>query len=689
MKVLIYGGYDFIGLNLMERLNKEGDEVYIIDNTTSGKIKSINEKHKFYNLDMTDKKCEEIYKDNKFEVVIYLASAYKTGLIGLNKALEYSTKTNVEKFVYLSTTEIYDKNENIPMDESSEISIESIFEADIFTAEQYCKIYNQKSDMQVFCLRVPNVYGPGQDPDIASNIIASKLQKVEVIEYNLVCEIENDIKNEEYIYVGDLIDGIYKTIRSGKSFIVNISSDKIYSNKKAKEELGWEAKSGLSKGLKKTLLWNKENGKTESKGENKESKYVQKYLNGNKKPYVENVALFVLLYLIDIFLKRNSIDISIDLTMLYIILIATIYGTKQAFISAILGIVLSGITRYQNGESINGIIYGTDTFMTIFAYVFIGISLGYVIDCRNDSIKKLKDKITEENDKFSFLHARYEEVRETKKQLEEQIISKKDNLAKLYKITERLDLVNSEVIFDEAINIICEIMKNEEVCIYILPKDQKYLRLTSKSKNLDDKIKKSINIEDYTGIADSIRKKDLFINKRMDKNIPTIMAPIIVDNEVIALIGVANMNFDSLVLYKRNLFKTISFLITGALSRAYKYEKTKVNEKYVENTEIIKTEYFKKIIEEKFNNRSSNQQLILKANREDYNRLITCIRVVDFIGINERNEMFILLTNTESEDGNIVIDRLERNKINTSIVDKNAIFTSNHVSGDPLKEVAN
>ena len=61
MKVLVTGGAGFIGSHIVDGLVEAGHEVIIIDNLSSGKRENINNKAKFYHIDIQDQ-----FQDNPF-----------------------------------------------------------------------------------------------------------------------------------------------------------------------------------------------------------------------------------------------------------------------------------------------------------------------------------------------------------------------------------------------------------------------------------------------------------------------------------------------------------------------------------------------------------------------------------------------------------------------------------------------
>ena len=134
MRYLITGGAGFIGSHLAERLIARGDEVAILDNLSTGSDKNlvaIASKIKFKSGDILDKPLiEKLVSESDY--VVHLAAALGVFNI-VNKPLE-SLTTNLKgseivleacdkykKPVLLaSTSEIYGKNDKVPLNEEDD-----------------------------------------------------------------------------------------------------------------------------------------------------------------------------------------------------------------------------------------------------------------------------------------------------------------------------------------------------------------------------------------------------------------------------------------------------------------------------------------------------------------------------------------------------------------------------------------
>ena len=326
------------------------------------------------------------------------------------------------------------------------------------------------------------------------------------------------------------------------------------------------------------------------------------------------------------------------------------------------------LLKIQGGTSIITLLYDPDTLVKFIIYLLVGTCFGYIIDSKNSEIKSWKKELQSVTEKFQFTNEKCKNLRKEKKLLEEQIVSSNDSLGKLYWIIEKLNSLNPELIFEEAVSVISNVMKSKEVCIYIFSKDKVYLRLISKTSDLDENIIKSINLEEYLNIRSSLLNKEVFLNRKMIKNIPDMLCPIIIEGNIIGVVGINNLLFEEFTLYKHNLFKVVVDILTKSLAVAYKYEQAILDEKYVRGTEILRSEYFKELTKSRYLNNQENN-VVLKVSKENYKNIKHYIRTSDYLGVNERDELLILLVNTKREEADIVIKRLLEKHVESEIVD--------------------
>jgi UDP-glucose 4-epimerase len=136
MKILITGGAGFIGSHLAEELLYQGEEVYVIDNLSTGRLENI--KHLAANprfhitieTILEEKAVEEL--TSKCELIFHLAAAVGVRLIiekpvdtieinilGTEIVLKSANKFK-RKVILASTSEVYGKNSKVPFREDDD-----------------------------------------------------------------------------------------------------------------------------------------------------------------------------------------------------------------------------------------------------------------------------------------------------------------------------------------------------------------------------------------------------------------------------------------------------------------------------------------------------------------------------------------------------------------------------------------
>jgi UDP-glucose 4-epimerase len=178
MKYLITGGAGFIGSYLSQSLTARGDSVTVVDNLSTGK-NILNNSVEFIEGSIFDRNLMEALI-SKNDQVLHLAAA--VGVLNIvNKPLE-SLMTNIKgteiilelcskynkPVLITSTSEVYGKNNNVPLNEESDrvlgsplLSRWSYSEAKAID-ESMAYFYFQEKGLPIRLVRLFNTVGPRQ-----------------------------------------------------------------------------------------------------------------------------------------------------------------------------------------------------------------------------------------------------------------------------------------------------------------------------------------------------------------------------------------------------------------------------------------------------------------------------------------------------------------------------------------------
>lgn len=714
MRVLITGGYGFIGSFVAEKFYREGHEVHILDNLSTGIKSNIQFRHQSYLLHVEDERCEQVFRTNRFDIVIHLAaqvdvnqSVYnpthdsKINLLGLINMLQLSKKYGVSKFVFSSSAAVYGNNtEEIPLKEDSKCMPVSPYGINKLLGEYYCQKWTELYQLDTICFRFSNVYGPKQGVKGEGGVVSIFTNQ---ILHNESLTIYGDgTQTRDFIYVEDVAEAIFRAVLSDVFGVMNLSTNtetsvnqlveqfEKYANVKnivyddakngdiqfsrldnqmVKREVDWTPKYSLEEGIKKTFTWFHNQKKIRSRKDRTtklKKKINPNILNANKPflPYIENGLLFCLIA----FLQHSIGDVfyHIDLLLLYILTIGIMFGKVQAMLASALSIILYSWQGLLNGREIVSLFTDHNTLIQFAVYLFVGLLVGYVIENKNIKEETAKDDLQLFKEKYELLNEIYSETRKVKDELQNQILFSEDSVGEIYSIIKKIDSLDPEEVFNGVINVLEQIMKTKEAAIYLVGQGERYLRLVSKSNVANSNFPSSIEVIPNGPYEKAIRQNEFFINRKLESGLPMLIAPIWKDDQAIAVICINEVNFENLTLYYENLFHVVTNLITTSITRSYEYVSATHHERYLDGTVVLKPEFLKKVIR---NKQKALEQLNIPYTKVKIEKvknmeqivkgISSLLRDTDYIGIDEEDDYWVLLSNTSQENANGVIRRIQ------------------------------
>ena len=303
-KILVTGGAGFIGSEVVSQLIKKNAMVTVLDNFSSGKKQYLpknNKKLKIIKGDITDEKIvKRAVKDQ--ESVIHLAALpfipdsfyypadfFNVNTTGSVNLLWKSIQSNsVDRFIHISTSEVYGSAQFVPMDENHPTAPHSTYAVSKLAGDRVAFTLHKENGFPVVIIRPFNSYGPKYtQPYIIPEIMNQLLNGTKEL------MLGNVDATRDFTYVSDTADAIIRSLSSKKAIgeIINVGSGNeisirdlalkiskiakiktkirydesrerpydvnrlISNNKKAKTILDWTPKITMDQGLKKIFQW--------------------------------------------------------------------------------------------------------------------------------------------------------------------------------------------------------------------------------------------------------------------------------------------------------------------------------------------------------------------------------------------------------------------------------------------------
>lgn len=303
-KILVTGGAGFIGSAFVRLAAKKGYKVIVVDKLTYAgdlaRLKDIKGEFEFYRADICQKNLvESVFEKERPQIIVNFSaethvdrsiidsSAFiETNIKGTQVLLDVARSYEIQKFIHLSTDEVYGEIERGEFHEHSPLKPNSPYAASKAAADLLIKAYMRTYKFPAIVVRPCNNYGPWQYPEKLIPLVILKTLKNEKIPV-----YANGKNVREWLYVCDCAEGLLQILKKGRiGEIYNLGSNEERQNievvkvilnilnghqnliqfvkdrpghdiryklnsRKIFNEIGWKPRIKFEEGIKLTVLW--------------------------------------------------------------------------------------------------------------------------------------------------------------------------------------------------------------------------------------------------------------------------------------------------------------------------------------------------------------------------------------------------------------------------------------------------
>jgi UDP-glucose 4-epimerase len=241
MKVVVTGGAGFIGSHLVERLVRDGHEVLVLDNLSTGNLdnlKSVSSQpnFNFVEMDVSDyARVRDFFKGVDWvfhlaalaDIVPSIVEPYKYHHANVNttvSVLEASRNCRVRRFIYSASSSCYGIPDAYPTTEEAEVRPLYPYAFTKYIAERYCLFWGKVYKLPVVSLRLFNVYGPRQRTTGAYGAVLGVFlaQRLAGAPFTIVGDGQ---QKRDFIYVTDVVEAMVRAAVSQISLeVFNVGS---------------------------------------------------------------------------------------------------------------------------------------------------------------------------------------------------------------------------------------------------------------------------------------------------------------------------------------------------------------------------------------------------------------------------------------------------------------------------------
>ncbi len=700
MEVLLTGNTGYFNKESLQNIFPKDTVVVCSESHEDDKQDNI----RWFKKDVMGDEFQRIFVTYGFDTVMYFSHFLTRDGKGvgeieqLRRVLSMSQKSKIKRFVYVTSNEALLDTEN-----SSSIIYQSV--------ETICLYYAKSYQIEVKVLCVPHLICGYYRDDFWCRIFdkLERGQKVEVKslggevaaflsvpdlsaflyrlfeswdEYNRLLEdplyetlfLHSGAKTT-YNEVAECIRQYYpeadiRFIKSG------IKGQKIYGEDKARHVYGWFAKEDACADFGRYIKEYRDN--FYQKPSLRERLRQKLRLNSR---FMMIIELILGAALVEGYNRYSSGSVQfrmIDTRLLFVVLMASIYGTNVGALAAFIEIASLIWAYYRQGTNITLLFYDPGNWVPFILLLVAGAICGYVKQKKDEDINFIKEENRVVHSENVFISQLYQEAMEYKNQYKQDLIGSRDGFGRIFDVVKRLSTTVPEEIFAESIPVMEDVLGNRSIAIYTInDKSARFARLNVSSEQMSQRLKKSISLDDYRQVIDTVMEKEIWFNSGVAEGYPTYVTGIKSDGVLTVLIMIYNVEFIQMGTYYTNLIRILSGLMENFILKAWEYQKAVANQTFMEGTAITRTEYFRQqldIQKEMAGNKLTSFRL-LRIIRDDRSLaqmddlLHTKIRNNDIIGIGNDGNIYLLAAQVDESSEGIVLKRFRDMGLTCDIVE--------------------
>ena len=285
------GGAGFVGSHLVDALVERGDDVVVVDDFSSG-----NREHLNPGAQLDERDIRDGLELDGADVVFHLAAQADVqtsmrrpdhdaavNVVGTVRVLEAAREAGAQVVFTSTGGAIYGECDG-PASEDAPLRPVSPYGIAKLCGEEYIAGWNRIHGSSNAVVRLANVYGPRQVPELEGGVVAIFLDRLARAEPTTI--FGDGLQTRDFVYVGDVVDALLAAVgRDGGVFNVGMGVEttildlhgacalvagsdtepgfeearlgdarrSVLDVSRAGRELGWRAQVGLEEGLR--LTW--------------------------------------------------------------------------------------------------------------------------------------------------------------------------------------------------------------------------------------------------------------------------------------------------------------------------------------------------------------------------------------------------------------------------------------------------
>ena len=371
---------------------------------------------------------------------------------------------------------------------------------------------------------------------------------------------------------------------------------------------------------------------------------------------LENIFYYTLIYFLFMSLMgQGEKFLQLNIHPLFILtgIMAYRYGVNLGVVSATIAMFVYIYSYIEVGRDIVVFFYDFKYYKFILMFFILSFVLGRIKDNQDEKLNELSEEMSVIRKNYKNLYEKNSKLTYINNRMKGQIIKSEESIIALYNISNTLDTLNFEEVITNLIGVFKTYINAEAISLYTVDSSKKYLRLKVAVGD-NRKLPGSLKLDEYPEFLKAVNEKKYGKRDGTNLKIPVFYAPILNNGEVIALLNIERLSYETYSDYTEKMFEILASWTNKAMSNALTYAKKIKDELHYEGTEIMYEKFLEKRISEERKRKEmfnlSNISLKFKVLTEDLKKIKLMKRSGDIAGYSEKEKvLYIIFSATPSE----------------------------------------
>ncbi|MGB6129172.1 MAG: hypothetical protein WBG30_10505 [Psychrilyobacter sp.] len=365
--------------------------------------------------------------------------------------------------------------------------------------------------------------------------------------------------------------------------------------------------------------------------------------------FLENIFYFTLIIVVFrniLGYQEQFLELNIHPLLILVGIMAYRYGVHLGVISATIATFVYIYSYLELGNDLVVFFYDFKYYKFILMFYTTSFILGRIRDNQKEKLNELSGEILVLHKNYKSLYKNNTKIIYLNNRMKDQIIKAEESIIALHGIATTLDTLDVEEILTNLIGVFKTYINAEVLSLYDVDSSKKYMRLKV-AVGENRKLPSSIEISKYPKFEKIIREKKYGKRDGEDLDVPVFYAPILKDGEVIGVLNIERLSYESYTTYTEKLFEILVSWTSKSISNAMSYSEKIKDEIFYEKTLIMREEFFKKRVEEE-KKRSEMFELSyillkFKVLVEDLKKIKLNVRSVDKVGYSKETKLLYII----------------------------------------------